>query len=47
MSIWDKIKCAKCRHWQIKHTGVHVKGSKTACRDCKCREFLWNRTMVG
>jgi hypothetical protein len=39
MSFWDKIRCATCKHTRIKHTGTHVRGSKTACRRCKCKRF--------
>jgi hypothetical protein len=39
MSLWDKIKCRVCGHWRIRHTGTHVKGSRTACHDCGCRAF--------
>jgi hypothetical protein len=46
MSLHDKIRCAECHHPQHRHTGTHVKGSKTACvkrvsptETCGCAQF--------
>lgn len=47
MSLHGKIRCADCGHEQYWHTGTHLKGSKTACRQrggpdddrCTCQRF--------
>lgn len=50
MSLYDKEKCSGptgCGHPRHRHTGTHVEGSRTACRQplgqgrakCSCRAF--------